>query len=277
MAIYRNISLTFWTDNKVSDDFTYKDKYLMLYLLTNPHTNIIGCYEISYKQMSSELGMPIAEIKKLIDKMQNVHKTILYSETTKEMLIKNWSRYNWTKSTKLHKPIIENIKLIKDSKFKLNMVSIAKSYGIDTVSIEVEYPIDTTVTVTDTDTDYINIYFNNIEELINYIQSKLNYILNNSNIEINTLKLWIDNKIPKDIIKYAFEEARRRNINEINYINKIVINRVEELKEKNTQKPPDDKLPAWFDKKIEKDSEGIEELEKVLEDFRKEDKDSEKV
>ena len=56
MAFYRNISINFWTDSKIDDDFTPEDKYFYLYLLTNPHTNICGCYEISMKQMERETG-----------------------------------------------------------------------------------------------------------------------------------------------------------------------------------------------------------------------------
>ena len=51
MAIYRNVRLSFWTDNKVIDEFTPEDKYFYLYLLTNPQTNLCGCYETSYKSM----------------------------------------------------------------------------------------------------------------------------------------------------------------------------------------------------------------------------------
>ena len=40
MAIYRNVQLSFWTDNKVEDDFTPEDKYFYLYLLTNPQTGL---------------------------------------------------------------------------------------------------------------------------------------------------------------------------------------------------------------------------------------------
>ena len=109
---------------------------------------------------------------------------------------------------------------------------------------------------------YVNV-FNSLKELVNYIQKELNYILNNSNIEINTLKLWLDNKVPKEIIKYSFEEARRKNKNDINYINGIVNKRFEEFKKKQEE----EKLPEWFDKKIEKNTEGLEELESVLKDF----------
>ena len=56
MAIYRNVRIGFWTDTKIVDDFTPEDKYFYLYLFTNPHTNLCGCYELSFKQASVELG-----------------------------------------------------------------------------------------------------------------------------------------------------------------------------------------------------------------------------
>ena len=39
MAIYRNVSLSFWEDNKVVDNFTYKDKYFLLYLYRKQRKN----------------------------------------------------------------------------------------------------------------------------------------------------------------------------------------------------------------------------------------------
>ena len=56
MATYRQIYISFWSDTKVCDDFSPEDKYFYIYLLTNPHTNICGCYEISSSQMAQELG-----------------------------------------------------------------------------------------------------------------------------------------------------------------------------------------------------------------------------
>ena len=35
MASYRNISMDFWTDSKVVDDFTPEDRYIYLYCMTN--------------------------------------------------------------------------------------------------------------------------------------------------------------------------------------------------------------------------------------------------
>ena len=68
MALYRNIHLSFWQDTKVTDDFTPEDRYFYLYLLTNPHTNLCGCYEISMKQMANEMGYDAKKVIKLIER-----------------------------------------------------------------------------------------------------------------------------------------------------------------------------------------------------------------
>ena len=52
MAKGRLISTNFWMDGKVEDDFTPEDKYAYLWCLTNPHTNLCGCYEVSILPMS---------------------------------------------------------------------------------------------------------------------------------------------------------------------------------------------------------------------------------
>ena len=67
MASYRSVYTTFWTDTKVSDDFTPEDKYFMLYCLTNNYTNLCGCYEISIKQMAIDTGYNEETIKKYYD------------------------------------------------------------------------------------------------------------------------------------------------------------------------------------------------------------------
>ncbi len=255
MAIYRNVSLTFWTDNKVTDDFTSKDKYFFLYLLTNQHTNIIGCYEVTTKQMAYDLGMKINEVEELIDRMQNIHKTIIYSKQTKEMFIKNWYRYNWTKSSKLQKPIIENIKKIKDLELKKLLKEIGYQYGIDTSCI---YTTDT-VSVTVTDTDINNLY--------KFIEEECKYILTGIPIEINTIKLWHEKNIDRKVLKFAFEEARRKNKQDINFINGIVKNVLEKLEENKKKEKP---VPEWLGKEIKRDEVKLtDEERRELEDIKR--------
>ena len=76
MAIYRTVHITFWTDPKVDDDFTPEDKYFYLYLLTNPHTTLCGCYEISMKQMVRETGYNEDTVKRLLKRMEYTHGVI---------------------------------------------------------------------------------------------------------------------------------------------------------------------------------------------------------
>ena len=175
MAFYRTISMSFWTDAKVADDFTPEDRYFYLYLFTNPHTNLCGCYEVSLAQMAVEMGYDRESIRKLIERFEKVHDVIRYSPETREIILLNWHKYNWTKSEKFRRPLLAEIKKVKHDGFRDFLTRTANGekilYGIDTVSRnedtncidtvcdskpEVEsnsgYGIDTSVTVTDTNT-----------------------------------------------------------------------------------------------------------------------------
>lgn len=118
MANYRNISMNFWTDAKVVDDFTPEDRYFYLYCLTNPHTNLCGCYEISIKQISREVGYTEDVVARLLKRLDSPHNVIRYSTETKELLLLNWSRYNWSESEKLNKPLIGELRKIKCARFR---------------------------------------------------------------------------------------------------------------------------------------------------------------
>lgn len=125
MAIFRNIQMSFWTDSKVVDDYTPEDRYFYLYLMTNPHTNLCGCYEISLKQMSDEIGYSKETVEKLLDRFTSVHGSIAYSKSTKELLLINWNKYNWTTSDKFRKPLMKEIENVKNKKFKRYLLTIA--------------------------------------------------------------------------------------------------------------------------------------------------------
>lgn len=149
MAIYRTISMSFWTDNKIVDDFTPEDRYFYLYLFTNPHTNLCGCYEVSVKQMAYETGYGADSIVTLLKRFEDIHHVLRYSEATKEVFLLNWHKYNWTKSDKFRKPLMKEIEAVKSESFKKILKKMAETdeeYRIDTNCM------DTTVTVTVTDT-----------------------------------------------------------------------------------------------------------------------------
>lgn len=118
MANYRNVSMAFWEDSKVVDDFTPEDKYFYLYILTNPHTTLCGCYEISLKQMANETGYNTDSAARLLKRLDETHDVIRYNAPTKELLILRWGRYNWTESEKLNKPLLESIRKVKCKGFR---------------------------------------------------------------------------------------------------------------------------------------------------------------
>lgn len=156
MAIFRNVNMSFWTDGKVDEDFTPEDRYFMLYALTNQYTNIIGCYEITIKQMANGLGYTNDIIKNLLKRFIQTHKNIDYDFETKELFIKNWNKYNWSNSPKLDIPLFNAIQKVKSDKFHDELARIynnrksvlEKGRDDGTILIPYRYHIDTTITNT---------------------------------------------------------------------------------------------------------------------------------
>lgn len=168
MAIYRTIQMSFWTDAKVVDNFTPEDKYFYLYLMTNPHTNLSGCYEVSLKQISDETGYTKETVERLIERMEVTHNVIRYSKNTKEILILNWSKYNWTTSNDFLRSLNKTICAIKDADFKAYLEEIVD--GLGTVLTPCKDGGGTTVTVTDKEDGFISLF----RQIIDYLNLKAN-------------------------------------------------------------------------------------------------------
>lgn len=137
MAVYRYIHTSFWDDAKVQDNMTPIERYFMLYLLTNSHTRQCGVYEISKKQMSFESDIDTEQLQKLLDRFENELNVIKYDDNTKEVLITNWYKYNWTASEKVKKCILNEVKDIKSNELLdyINRVCMPYIYPNDTLSI----------------------------------------------------------------------------------------------------------------------------------------------
>ena len=178
MAIYRNVQLSFWTDNKVEDDFTPEDKYFYIYLLTNPQTNICGCYEVSYSQMTRQTGYNKDTVIRLLERFDKVHKVIKFDSETKEVLILHWYKYNWNKSEKVLAGVLGVAKHIKSDEFRKYVNDTVDSMKNNTVSIEYTETMETSVSDTDSVSDtVINNIDNNKEiyiNIINYLNNKCN-------------------------------------------------------------------------------------------------------
>ena len=133
MAI-RYLTTGFWEDTKVQEEASPEERYFMLYLLTNPHTNQLGCYEISKRTISYETGYNNDTIEKLLKRMSKELNFIDYDPVTNEILITNWYKYNWTTSPKVKTNLLKDVNKIKSlsllEKIKNN---IGYVYGIDTI------------------------------------------------------------------------------------------------------------------------------------------------
>lgn len=125
MASYSQVYMTFWTDSKIDDDFSPQEKYMYLYLLTNPHINICGCYSVSNNQMIRETGLDKDTVMGLLERLQNTHDVIRYSQDNKEVLLLNWYRYNWASSEKTLKGVLNAAEQIKTTSFKEYVKALA--------------------------------------------------------------------------------------------------------------------------------------------------------
>lgn len=124
MSINRPVETSFWTDPKVVDSLTPEDRYGFLYCMTNPHTNLCGCYEVSVKTISREIGYTEDAVLHLLKRLDSVHNVIRYDASTKELLVCNWYKYKWHESEKVDKPLLAEIRKVKSESFQAYLAEL---------------------------------------------------------------------------------------------------------------------------------------------------------
>ena len=126
MAIFRKIHTTFWSDSFISELDADK-KLFYIYLLTNERTRQCGIYEITKRQISFDTGYSIDTVSILLQYFIDTEK-ILYNNSTNEIAIKNWRKYNPDNSPKVKSCVNKELSDVKDT------VLIQYIYSIDTQS-----------------------------------------------------------------------------------------------------------------------------------------------
>ena len=134
MAKYRHIHTTFWNDPLVLD-LTPEQKYFYLYLLTNDKVKQCGIYEISLRQIVYQTGYNKDTILTLLAFFEDAGK-IIYSNETNEILLRNFLKYNSSKSPKVIKCIEDELTEVK------NPILLEHLKFDDTVSIDYPKGID---------------------------------------------------------------------------------------------------------------------------------------
>ena len=70
MSKMRWVNTDFWSDAWVVDHLNPLDRYLFIYLFTNPHTNVAGVYELSLRIMSFETGIERDELLRMVKRLE---------------------------------------------------------------------------------------------------------------------------------------------------------------------------------------------------------------
>ena len=122
--IKRVVNTSFWSDEKVLNDFTPEDKYFMLFLLTNEYSTQLGIYHLPIKKAALDLGYSIESVIALIDRFQHRHNIVMWSEDTSEIAIKNYLIHSVVKGGK---PVLDC--LLKEEADIVNKALLAYIYN----------------------------------------------------------------------------------------------------------------------------------------------------
>lgn len=114
MAIFRKVHVQFWSDTFIQS-LTPEKKFFFLYLLTNEKTKQCGIYETTTRQISYDTGYNVEAVNNLIDFFEERGK-VSFSRETNEIAIKNWDKYNGSKSPDVKILVNKEIKSIKNKK-----------------------------------------------------------------------------------------------------------------------------------------------------------------
>lgn len=90
--MYTKIESKFWQDKRIQK-LSIEARYLMLYLLTSPHRNIIGIYYLPVSYACSDLGLNDQQFGKLLKELID-NDFVSYDEESNMVLVKNYLEHN---------------------------------------------------------------------------------------------------------------------------------------------------------------------------------------
>ncbi|MCB2340334.1 DnaD domain-containing protein [Clostridium estertheticum] len=144
MAKYRQIYTEFWSDSFVLE-LVPEEKFFYLYLLTNTKSTQSGIFEISPKFISIETGYDKVIVAEMLKKFCD-YKKILYDETTNEIMILNWIKYNVPDNKNAVVGIQRQLLKIKNKAFLEILYEICKVASLDVDNIFKDIIVNVTST-----------------------------------------------------------------------------------------------------------------------------------
>jgi len=149
-GIFRTVHTSFWNDSDVIE-WSPEDKYFYLYLMTCPHSNMAGIFEIPIKLMERDTGYAKDAISAILKRFIDSGK-ISYNHLTREIAIHNWLKYRGEveKNQKLKAHLEKIVLSVKDKALISKVLGLSEIVGYeakteaksDSLSIANQSPID---------------------------------------------------------------------------------------------------------------------------------------
>ena len=128
MSTQRYISTSFWTDKWIRT-LDPSERYLYMYLLTNPQTNIAGIYQITLDRIAFDTGYDERTLLPMLDRFKKMNKAAFVHDEW--VILPSWPKHQkWE--------IKETIKKGIDS----TLNSIPQNVLYEAREIGYQYPID---------------------------------------------------------------------------------------------------------------------------------------
>lgn len=161
MATQRYISTAFWSDKWIRT-LNPSDRYLYMYLLTNPQTNIAGVYQITMDRIAFDTGYDERTLRPMFDRFAEAGKVVFYQDEW--LIIPTWPKHQRHEGRSKIASGIESVlkqlpgEIIRELKrvgyqYPMDKISISHAYHMDKVSIPYTYDTNYSDTDLDTDTD----------------------------------------------------------------------------------------------------------------------------
>lgn len=149
MATQRYISTSFW-DDKWIRSLDPSEKFIYLYLMTNPLTNIAGVYEITIDRICFDTGYNADTVNKVLKRFEESKKAYTFRDY---IIIPSWPKHQkWQRRSKIRDGIVAILENLPPDLLGF-MELVGYTYPIDTLSVPYTYPPNYSDTEFDSDTD----------------------------------------------------------------------------------------------------------------------------
>lgn len=123
--MYTKIESQFWKDEKMIK-LSGDARYLMLYLLTSPHRNMIGCYFLPEPYAFFDLGMSPERFQQALSQLVKSER-IKYDTDNHILLIPNYLRFNPLENPNQVKAAIERLAELPQTQLLQDLYDIVKT------------------------------------------------------------------------------------------------------------------------------------------------------